>query len=148
MSTLNRYSPPATDVVAPTLPATPAPAGNWFSRRPIPVYIIATFCVLQFIGVSMAVADAWGQLFALMNTGAMSPAAFIGKLLYPALLFAAGVTLLLLRRVSVVFFGIYLAWGVAKIVAAPTVFMSYLSLSLVSGAVVYCVRLAKNGLLR
>lgn len=137
----NPYRPPVAEVDA------SAPVGNWFSRRPIAVYVIAVFCTLQFLGVSLAVFDARSQLVELVNSGAMSPISFIGKLLYPTLLFAGGVALLLLKRAAVVFFVTYFAWGIAQIVAAPMEFMSYLSLSMVFGVVVYCLRLAKNGTL-
>jgi hypothetical protein len=121
---------------------------SWFECRPIPVFIITALCVLQFLGIMLYISEHWSELVDLVRRGAESPLAFVWKLVYPFLLLTAGLTLLTLRKVAILFFGAYLAWGIGKIIVHTIDFPGYLSLALVFGVLVYCLRLVKQGILR
>ena len=138
MNTPNRFAPPRASL------AVQRGVKAWFLRRPIPIFIIAAFCILQYIGILTELARNWTAYLGLIESNAVSPVVFFGKLVYPTLLFAAGTALLLLwSRTAVVLFAAYLAWGFARIVVAtPT---DYLSLALVFGFLVYSLRLASKG---
>ncbi len=135
MTRPNPFAPPKASVIG------PQGVKAWFVRRPIPIFVIAAFCILQYLDILTELTRNWSGYLNLIDRGAVSPLAFIVKLAYPTLLFAAGVSLLFLwGRTAVVLFGCYLAWGVARIVVAtPT---DYLSLGLVFGCLVYSLRIA------
>lgn len=107
----------------------------WIRRRPIPVWIISTFCTLQMLGVVVAIRNS--GYIAAIRAGEVSVLHAVFGALYPFLLFVGGVLLLLLRRSALTFFMAYFVWGVLKIVNA-TAYPAYLSLSLVSGIIMYC----------
>lgn len=130
-----------------TTAAGPDPR-SWFEKRPIPVFVIAALCLLQFLGVVLFIWDHWADLVEMMRRGIESPVTFLFRLVYPFLLLAAGLTLLALRKAALVFFGAYLVWGVEKIIVQTLNFPGYLSLAMVFGVLVYCLRLAKEGVLR
>ena len=121
---------------------------GWFSARPIPVFIIASWCVLQFAGIVLFMSAHWHTVIQLVQTGTESSSSILGKLLYPLLLFAAGILLLFMRKAATIAFGVYFAWGCAKIVSENIAFSGYLSLALVLGIIVYCLRLQQSGRLK
>ncbi|WP_457425691.1 hypothetical protein [Roseateles sp. P5_E7] len=131
-------------------PTSPQPSSTtqWFNRRPIPVFIIAALCILQFLGIALYLADHWYGLLELVRTGAESPFGFVFKLVYPFFLLGAGLALLFMRKLAIVLFSIYCAWGVGKIVVQTIDFPGYVSLAMVFGVLVYCFRLQQRGLLR
>jgi hypothetical protein len=120
----------------------------WFEQRPIPVFIISSLCVLQFLGISLYMYDHSQELFELVRAGVESPLMFVTKLIYPFFLLCAGLTLFFLRKAAIVFFGVYLAWGIGKIVAHNLDYPGYLSLAMVIAVLVYCLSLRKQGMLR
>ncbi len=123
-------------------------ANRLLANRPIPVWIITAFCCFQFIAILAYILQNSGLLFELLKTGAESPIAFISKLLYPFLLFMGGLLLFFLRKSAIYFFVAYLLWGVTKIVSNPLTFFSYLSLAIVVGVCVYCLRLRQKNVLK
>lgn len=126
---------------------TPAKS-SWFNKRPIPVFIISAWCILQFIGVTLFIINNWQEVTELVQTGVESPITFIGKLFYPFTMFVAGILLLLMRKSATIAFGLYLAWGIIKVVTQSSSFQAYLSLALVFGVFVYCLRLHQAGRLK
>ena len=60
---------------------------------------------------------------------------------------AAGVALLRMRRSAVLWFAAYLLWGGVKVITQTVNFPGYLSLALIAGAWVNCLRLRKNAVL-
>ena len=90
----------------------------------------------------------WTQFIELLKTGAISPLNFAVKLLYPTILFIAGLLLFFFRKPSIYFFGFYLMWGLIKIVTESPDFQAYGSLAMSFGIVVYCLRLNTQGILR
>lgn len=129
--------------------ATDSGAENgWFNKRPIPVFIISALCTLQFVGITLALFQHWQEFFELVRSGLESPLMFIIKLLYPFFLLSAGLSLFFMRKVAIAFFGIYLVWGIGKIVVNPLNFPGYLSLALVFGVFIYCLRLRQQRLLK
>lgn len=135
MNNPNPFAPPRSRI------DDPRGAKAWFVRRPIPVFVIAAFCIFQYYVILTELARNWSGYVGLMDRGLVSPIVFFGKLAYPTLLFAAGVALLFLwRRTAVVLFACYLATGLARIaVATPT---DYFSLAIVFGFFVYSLRIA------
>jgi hypothetical protein len=121
---------------------------NWFLSRPIPVWIIAAFCTLQFLGISMFMASNWPDFRQHMAEGLISPLGLLGKLLYPFLFLIAGISLLLLRKVAIALFVLYFFWGVAELIAAHGDRLGYMSLALTFGIIVYALRLRNKGLLQ
>lgn len=121
---------------------------GWFYKHPIPVFIISAFCTLQFVGITLALFQHRHEFFELVRTGVESPLMFIVRLLYPFFLLSAGLSLFFMRKVTIVFFGVYLAWGIGKIVVNPLDFPGYLSLALVFGMFIYCLRLGQKRLLK
>jgi hypothetical protein len=126
----------------------PSAAIAWFNRRPIPVFTIMALCVLQFLGIVLFIGAHWSELMELVRTGAESPLGFLFKLVYPFFLLSAGLALFFMRKIAIHFFSIYFAWGVYKIIAQTLDFPGYLSLAMVFGVLVYCLRLKQRGLLR
>jgi hypothetical protein len=109
----NKYEPPQADLDANT--ATKVLEPGWFNKRPIPVFIIAGLCILQFVGICFFMAEHWREITELVRAGVESPIAFLAKLLYPFVLLMAGVLLLLMRKAATYAFGIYLCWRRPKI---------------------------------
>jgi hypothetical protein len=148
----NRYSPPSAELDSNTSgsqsAAQPPKTSGWFNARPIPVFIIAGWCILQFFGICLFMFEHWREVTELVRTGAESPLAFVGKFLYPALMFLAGLLLLFMRKAATFAFGLYLAWGATKVISQNIDFPGYLSLALVLGIVVYCLRLQQAGQLK
>lgn len=139
---------PESNDIEPHEAARPADSPRWFNARPIPVYIISVWCILQFIGILVFMRAHWQDVTQPMRLGVESPAAFLVKLLYPALLFAAGILLLSMRKAAIAAFALYLVWGCGKVVMQGNAFAGYLDLALVSGILVYCLRLRQQGRLR
>jgi hypothetical protein len=79
---------------------------GWFNARPLPVFIIAGFCVLQFAGILYFLSAHWQDVMTLLRTGTESLFGFVVTLVYPALLCLAGVLLLFMRKEAVIAFGI------------------------------------------
>jgi hypothetical protein len=121
---------------------------SWFQSRPIPVFIISAWCILQFIGVSLFIINHWQEVKELVNTGIQSPIVFIGDLFYPFIMFTAGILLLFMQKSATIAFGLYLSWGVIKVLSQDIDFPGYLSLALVFGVFVYCLRLHQTGRLK
>ena len=115
--------------------------------RPIPVFIIAAGCVLQFIGIVAFMYQNWDAVFEPVRVGAVSVLEFVGKLVYPTILFLAGVSLFRMKKIAVPLFALYLAIGVARILVKPMTFTPYLSLAVITGVTVYCYRLRQKALL-
>ena len=148
----NRFTPPNAELdsntaalqAAVALPAKP----GWFNARPIPVFIIAGWCILQFVGICLFMFEHWREVTELVRTGVESPLAFLSKFLYPALMLLAGLLLLFMRKAATFAFGLYLVWGTTKVVSQNLEFPGYLSLALILGILVYCLRLQQAGRLR
>jgi len=135
MNDTNPYSPPK----APLEPRGAMRA--WFSRRPIPVFVIAAFCILQYVFIVGELARNWSGYVQLMDTGAVSPIVFFARLAYPTLLFLAGVALLARwSRVAAVLFAAYAAVGAARLAAGDLV--GIVSLAIVVGCMIYSLRAA------
>ncbi|WP_141715692.1 hypothetical protein [Burkholderia ubonensis] len=128
------------------LPVTP-PVTEAPGRRPIPVFIIAAACVLQYIGIVSFTCQNWSEVLEPVGMGQESMVEFAGKFLYPTILFFAGVSLLRMKKIAVHLFVLYLAIGVARIIAQPMIFAPYLSLAVLTGVTVYCYRLRQQALL-
>ena len=90
----------------------------------------------------------WQTVMKLLRIGTEFLLGLIVKLLYPLLFLLAGVLLLFLRKAAILAFGAYFAWGCAKIVSENIAFSGYLSLALVLGIIVYCLRLQQSGRLK
>ena len=106
-------------------PAASTP--SWFNARPIPVFIIASWCILQFLGIVIFMASYWEDATEPVRTGAESSIGFVVKLLYPMILFWAGVLLPFMRKLATLAFGIYLAWGCFRLVTQHIDFPKNLS---------------------
>ncbi|WP_431825074.1 hypothetical protein [Burkholderia sp. F1] len=128
------------------LPVTP-PVTEAPGKRPVPVFIIAAACVLQYIGIVAFTCQNWSAVLDLVRTGQESVVEFAGKFLYPAILFLAGVSLFRMKKIAVHLFVLYLVIGVARIIAQPMIFAPYLSLAVLTGVTVYCCRLRQQALL-
>ena len=114
-------------------------------RRPIPVYIIFTFCTLQFVAICSTLIQGWDEVTYLVRNGVESAPVFIGKLMYPTILFLAGVALVWMKRIATYLFAVYLAIGIIRVVMQPATFAPYLSLAIIAGIVVYCFRMKQQG---
>ncbi len=121
---------------------------NWFQSRPIPVFIISAWCVFQLIGVILFIINHLQEVTELVTTGIQSPIVFIVNLLYPFIFFVAGILLLFMRKSATIAFGLYLSWGIIKVLTQNIDFPGYLSLALVFGIFVYCLRLHQKGSLK
>jgi hypothetical protein len=132
-----------------TPPAVPAAVAaqhqSWFQRRPIPVWIIFAWASLQMFAVLVEMSRI--HYFEQISSGLVSPVHALIGFLFPALFFLGGLFLFMLRKVTILFFGGYLIWGVAKIVFSA-LHVEYLSLALVAGICIYSLRLAKKKMLR
>ncbi|MDB5978962.1 MAG: hypothetical protein JWR07_5722 [Nevskia sp.] len=82
-----------------------------------------------------------------ISSGLVSPVHALIGVLFPALFFLGGLFLFMLRKVTILFFGGYLIWGVAKI-SFSALHVEYLSLALVVGICIYSLRLAQKKKLR
>jgi hypothetical protein len=135
MNDTNPYSPPK----APLEPRGGMRA--WFSRRPIPVFAIAAFCIVQYVFIVGELARNWSGYVRLMDTGAVSPIVFFARLAYPTLLFLAGVALLARwNRAATVLFAAYAAVGAVRLAAGDLV--GIVSLAIVVGCAIYSLRAA------
>ena len=113
----------------------------WFWRRPIPVFVIAAFCIFQYVVIASEVLTHWSAYVRLMDTNAMSPIAFFGRLAYPTLLFGAGVSLLMRWNwAATMLFAAYVTVGVLRLSMGDVV--GIVSLATVVGCMVYSLRLA------
>ena len=113
----------------------------WFWRRPIPVFVIAAFCIFQYVVIASEVLTHWSAYVRLMDTNAMSPIAFFGRLAYPKLLFGAGVSLLMRWNwAATMLFAAYVTVGVLRLSMGDVV--GIVSLATVVGCMVYSLRLA------
>lgn len=90
----------------------------------------------------------WSNVTELVRTGSESMLMFVAKLLYPTIFFFAGTLLVLMRKGATAVFAIYFIWGCAKVISQHINFSGYLSLALVLGIVVYCLRLQQLGRLK
>lgn len=120
----------------------------WFNSRPIPVFIIAFLCILQFMGITSALAYHWETYVELLSTGTISIFGFVTGLLYPFVVFVAGILLLLMRKSAIYAFALYLVWGITKVFLDKGEFQAYSSLAIVFGILVYCLRLKQMGKLK
>lgn len=135
----------ATDIEPPQQLVRPVKRSHWYQRRPIPVWVVFVWSALQMLAVFIAMSKA--HYLEQINNGFVSPVHALIGLLFPMLFFLGGLSLFLLRKVTVVFFGAYFIWGVVKIgFSAP--YISYLSLAIVAGICIYSLRLASQGRLR
>ena len=123
----------------PTLDARPA--------KPIPVYVISALCILQYVGIAMAVYYNRSMVRDTLSIGGWTAMKFAGSFIYPTALFIAGVLLLRMKRWAMHFFALYLVIGVFKVVMQPLGFAPYLTLAMVVGIIVYCTRLEQRKLL-
>ena len=117
------------------------PMRAWFWRRPIPVFVIAAFCIFQYVVIASEVLTHWSAYVRLMDTNAMSPIAFFSRLAYPTLLFGAGVSLLMRWNwAATMLFAAYVTVGVLRLSMGDVV--GIVSLATVVGCMVYSLRLA------
>ena len=123
---------------------TPAKS-SWFNKRPIPVFIISAWCIIQFIVVTLFILDSWHEIIELVKTGAESPLSLIGKFLNPFIMFIAGILLLFMRKSATIAFGLYLASGLIWQVTQSSSFQGYLPLAIVLLVFVYCLNLKQSG---
>jgi hypothetical protein len=147
----SRYSPPQADLgqgAATSEAPLTSSKGSWFSSRPIPVFIIAAWCILQLVGITIFMVENWREVSEPVRVGMESPLAFAGKFFYPFVMFIAGILLLFMRKAATYAFGLYVAMGIAQVFSKNIDFQGYLSLALVFGIFVYSLRLHKAGHLR
>jgi hypothetical protein len=147
----NRYNAPQADLgrgAATSQAQSVSSNASWFSSRPVPVFIIAAWCILQLIGISIFMVENWREVSEPVRIGMESPLAFACKFLYPLVLFIAGILLLFMRKAATYAFGLYVAMGIAQVFSKNVDFQGYLSLALVFGIFVYSLRLHKAGHLK
>ena len=116
-------------------------ARAWYLRKPIPVYIISAYCTLQWLCITFYMIGQWALFRELMRTGALAPIPFAAGFIYPLVLFAGGILLFFMRKVAVSFFVVYLLLGLQKVLTQNVSFPGRFDLALVSGILVYCLRL-------
>jgi len=92
--------------------------------------------------------EPWAAFVYLVKIGAVSPFILAAKILYPFFLLLAGLLLFFMRKGAIIIFGLYMAWGVTKSVSQHLNILGHLSLVLVFGIIIYCLRLAQKGLLK
>lgn len=113
----------------------------WYWRRPIPVHIISAYCTLQWVCITFYMIGQWALFRELMRTGALAPISFAAGFVYPLVLFMGGVLLFFMRKMAVSFFVVYLLLGLQKVLTQNVSFPGRFDLALVSGILVYCLRL-------
>lgn len=118
---------------------------DWTLRRPVLVWILFTWATLQLLGVLVAMKKA--HYLDAINEGIVSPVHALVGFAYPFLFFLGGALLLFLRRAAVFVFGLYLVWGIVRLLAGGQ-WPAYLSLAIVAGICVYCWQLIVRGTLR
>ena len=111
-------------------------------RRPIAVWIIFAICTLQLLTILIFMHKS--HYFDAVRAGAIAPISAFFGFLYPFLFFLGGVLLLLLRKAAIVVFGIYLGWGILKVVSGTT-HGGVLDLVLAAGILAYCWQLRADG---
>lgn len=119
----------------------------WFQRRPIPIYIISAYAILQWVAITLYMVEKWSVFMELIRTGALAPLPFAAGFVYPFILFIGGVLVLRMRKSAIYFFGTYLALGLYKVLSQNVSFPGYVDLALVFGILVYCLRLRQQRLL-
>ncbi len=82
-----------------------------------------------------------GRIRIALLHAAISIFGFVTGLLYPFVVFVAGILLLLMRKSAIYAFALYLVWGITKVFLEKGEFQAYSSLAIVFGILVYCLRL-------
>lgn len=139
---------PAWAFVQPAMKATGDPLARpdgpgraWYSRRPIPGYVISAYCSLQWMCISFYMVGQWALFRELMRTGAPAPIPFAAGFVYPLVLFTGGILLFFMRKAAVSFLVAYLLLGLQKVLTQNGSVPGRPGLAMVSGIVVYCLRL-------
>lgn len=131
-------------------PASAAPAGT---ARPILVWIISGWSMLQFL------MNCYVFLYAmrgLVREGVLSPAEVAYPVSGSAVMLLAGMLLFFRRKAAIYFFGMYFLTGLAKIFFEASARSGYLAdavpgfvaLGIVAAITWYCLRLMQKGVLR
>lgn len=130
----NLYAPPGADLAPPARPS-----------RTIPVYLITAWCSIQFAAVAYFMATNWQSILTPLQMGAESVAGFVGRLLFPVLLFVAGVQLFFMRKAASFSFGLYFAWSLQKLLWHPGSGLGPVDLFITTGIFIYCIHLHRAG---
>lgn len=130
----NLYAPPGANL---------APAAR--HSRTAPVYIIAAWCCIQITAVGYFMVTNWQALLTPLQMGAESVPGFIGRLLFPILLFVSGLQLFFMRKSACYAFGLYFAWSLQKLLWQPGSGLGPFDIMITTGIWVYCVRLHRAG---
>lgn len=130
----NLYAPPA---------SAPVPSSQ--PSRTIPVYVISAWCTIQLAAVAYFMATNWQGVLMPLQMGAESLASFVAKLLFPILLFVAGIQLFLMRKAAAFSFGLYFAWSLQKLLWNPNSGLGPIDVMITTGILVYTIRLHRTG---
>lgn len=121
----------------------PDPCG--WRGRPLPVYLILLYSIVQLLGEWSQTLGLWDMLIVVVEQGRLSLFDLLGVFVFSLFHVMAALLLLLMRKSAAYAFSAYLLWVLLKYFGANRIASSHLDLLLSIAIAAYCWFLYRRG---